>query len=346
MSTLRSADPPDALSDTERLTALEATGLLDEAGAERDSLDRLARLAARLTGSETATVTLVDRNRQCFAGATGLEGDAEATREAGLDHSFCPYVVRDGAEVITGDSREHPVLQHSPAATGVVAYAGIPLRTAEGHVLGAFCAMSAEPRVWSDGDLEGLRDLAAVCSREIELVRISRRMSEGALRDELTGLPTRRLATSKLRTFMARARFDSGQATVLYIDLDGFKYVNDDLGHTAGDEVLKMTARRLAAGVRGGDIVARSGGDEFMVVCEDVAGEEVAGAIRARVEEMLAKPLGVPGLERGIPASIGVAMGEPGVDPEELVRQADEAMYATKHGGRSTIAGDIRHHSG
>ena len=133
---------------------------------------------------------------------------------------------------------------------------------------------------------------------------------------------------------------------MLYIDLDNFKAVNDDLGHAAGDEVLKMAARRLEMGVRGGDIVARCGGDEFMVVCENVEGPEVAATIRGRVAEMLFEPLGVPGLEHGIRASIGLALGEEGVDPEELIRRADEAMYTAKGERRAAIAGDIRHHSG
>lgn len=332
---MRSSDPPDPVADNQRLVALEATGLLDEPGEERDALDRLARLGARLTDSDAAAVILVDRNREYFAGATGLEGE----RETGLDRSYAQHVVRHREEFVTGDVRSHPLLRGRTAIEDdVAAYAGTPLVSAGGAVLGSVCAMSSRPREWSEQDLEALRELARVCSHQIELVRASRRLADDALCDELTGLPGRTVAGERLRTAMGRARFDVGEAAVLYVGLDGFKAVNEDLGDSVGNEVLKMAARRLEEGVRAGDTVARCGGDEFAIVCEDLDTERTR-LIVARLEATLGAPLGVPGLEHGVQASIGVALGEDGLDPEELMSRADRSMHEVKRAHQPTGAG-------
>jgi diguanylate cyclase (GGDEF)-like protein len=324
--TMRSSDPPGAVAEKERLVAVEATGLLDEPGRERDALDRLARLGARLTGADAATVTLVDRNRQCFVGAAGLEGEDALRRESGLDHSYSKHVVRHLDELVTGDARDDPLLRESPAANDMVAYAGIPLVTSEGAVLGSLSARSSQPREWSKDDLHALRELAAVCSHEIELVQASNLRAESALRDDLTGLPTRALAAERLRTALGRARYDEGEAAVLYVDLDGFEAMNEDLGPAVGEEVLKMAARRLEEGVRAGDTVARCGRDEFMVVCEDVDVDRTQ-LIVACLAATLGARLGVPGLEHGVRASIGFALGDDGLGPYELMRRAARATH-------------------
>ncbi|MEW6471125.1 MAG: EAL domain-containing protein [Actinomycetota bacterium] len=159
-----------------------------------------------------------------------------------------------------------------------------------------------------------------------------------AQHDALTGLPNRALFLDRLGQALAcRHRGPSGVA-VLFLDVDRFKWLNDSLGHAAGDELLVSVADRLQAAMRTEDTVARFGGDEFVLFCEGVADEAEAQALAGRVEAALAAPVTVGGEDTTVTASIGIAYvpaGEPDVTPESLVRDADAAMYRAKEQGRN-----------
>lgn len=155
------------LNDPQRLATLTATGLLDSEPEE--SFDRLTRLAARLTGSPIAAVSLVDDQRQFFKSCIGLSGWAE--KGTPLSHSFCQYAVITGEPLIVDDARAHPVLKDNLAVPDldVIAYAGIPLLAPNGEALGSFCAIDTKPRHWTDDEIAVLKDLAASAATEIEL---------------------------------------------------------------------------------------------------------------------------------------------------------------------------------
>ena len=121
------------------------------------------------------------------------------------------------------------------------------------------------------------------------------------------------------------------------MDLDNFKYVNDSLGHEMGDELLVEVARRIERSLRVGDTAARFGGDEFMVLLEDIAGAEDAVRLAKRIAEGLREPLVLVGQEVSVGASIGIALGHPDnfVGAEDLLRNADAALYAAKQGGKA-----------
>jgi diguanylate cyclase (GGDEF)-like protein/PAS domain S-box-containing protein len=154
-----------------------------------------------------------------------------------------------------------------------------------------------------------------------------------AFHDGLTGLANRTLFAERVEHALARS--DTGDLAVLFIDLDDFKNVNDSLGHAAGDQLLIAAARRLRGCLRPADTAARLGGDEFAVLLERVADAEAADAVAARVLDTLHQPFGLNGRTIPIKASVGVATGRPGVDEaEELLRNADVAMYAAKAGGK------------
>jgi diguanylate cyclase (GGDEF)-like protein/PAS domain S-box-containing protein len=152
------------------------------------------------------------------------------------------------------------------------------------------------------------------------------RMTDIALHDELTGLPNRALLRDRLDQLTAR-RHPHG--AVLFVDLDGFKQVNDELGHAAGDQLLRTVADRLTHLVRPEDSCGRWAGDEFLVLSESVATEQAARMLAERVEHALAQPLELSDRVVRIRTSIGVAMLV-GRDPEVILRLADERMYEVK----------------
>nr|WP_221381698.1 EAL domain-containing protein [Actinoplanes polyasparticus] len=161
---------------------------------------------------------------------------------------------------------------------------------------------------------------------------LEEQLSRQAFRDPLTGLSNRALFRDRLEHATARRDAD---VTVLLVDLDDFKSVNDNLGHSAGDELLTALAARLRDNVRPGDTLARLGGDEFAVLIEDLDGRD-PGALAERLLHELRKPISVAGHEIRRTASIGVAAG--GESGEELLRNADLAMYAAKRQGRNAYA--------
>ena len=158
-----------AVADPERVAALHATALLDTPAEE--AFDRLTRLAARLLGAPVALVTLVDADRQFFKSGVGLPEPWASVRETPLSHSICQNVVALRAPLVIPDARDHPLVRDNVAVRdlGVSAYAGIPLATGDGHMLGSFCVIDREPRRWTSEELATLADLAAAAVTEIEL---------------------------------------------------------------------------------------------------------------------------------------------------------------------------------
>jgi diguanylate cyclase (GGDEF)-like protein len=152
-----------------------------------------------------------------------------------------------------------------------------------------------------------------------------------ALHDALTGLANRAVLFPRLDDLLHRARRDGGRVGLLYLDLNGFKPVNDQHGHAAGDAVLVEVARRLEAAVRPGDTAARLGGDEFAVLAAGIAGDEDLTLIADRIHAALAEPIVLPdGAAVTISSSIGAAVGSPDTTADQMVRAADVAMYRVK----------------
>jgi diguanylate cyclase (GGDEF)-like protein len=155
------------------------------------------------------------------------------------------------------------------------------------------------------------------------------------LRDPLTGLPSRLLFLNRLSVALeSLQRRRDRRVAVLFLDLDRFKVVNDSLGHAAGDALLLAVSERLREAVRRHETIARFGGDEFAILCEDVADEKDAVAIAERILESLARPFRLPHGEAATSASIGIALGaDPDEDGDDLIRDADAAMYRAKQAG-------------
>ncbi|KAF1708578.1 hypothetical protein CSC70_13120 [Pseudoxanthomonas kalamensis DSM 18571] len=170
-----------------------------------------------------------------------------------------------------------------------------------------------------------------------ERMRAEQRLTRQATHDALTGLPNRVRLLDGLADAIARAReLDGTGFAVLFLDLDRFKLVNDSIGHVAGDELLSEVSHRLTGTVKSGDMVARLGGDEFAVLVESPEGEDAARAVAQRILTSLGRPMWVAGRELFPAASIGIAVWHPRyANGEELLRDADAAMYRAKALGRN-----------
>lgn len=155
---------PDPILDPDRLAAVGELGLDGEP--QQPPLARLNRLAQQLLGVPVSIVSIVTGERQVHASQLGLFEDTKGPSELPMTHSFCKTIVRSGRALIVNDSREDPVVRDIPSVVelGVVAYAGFPLRLADGEVVGAFCAIDSQPREWTEAELEIVKDLTALAT--------------------------------------------------------------------------------------------------------------------------------------------------------------------------------------
>ena len=180
-----------------------------------------------------------------------------------------------------------------------------------------------------------LEATANVLADAIERRRAEEQMRRQGLHDPLTGLPNRTLFMDRLALALNQAVRRRSSVAVLFIDLDRFKLVNDSLGHSAGDELLSLLAKRLIEVLRPGDTVARFGGDEFCVICDDLEDPDLAIGIAQRMTAALARPFMLGSSEQFVSASVGIAIAtDRGRTAEDLVGEADAAMYRSKQNGR------------
>ena len=183
--------------------------------------------------------------------------------------------------------------------------------------------------------VQALSDVAAAylvnAQRRAELERVSALSQQAALHDALTGLPNRALISQLLEHAAGRRQRSGATSAVLFVDLDRFKDVNDSYGHRAGDQLLVTIAHRLRQTLRPGDTLARLAGDEFLVLCEELATEDEAEVIASRIRDAVAQPCVLGDQWTVVTASIGVAFVRPGCDSvDDLLEEADHAMYRDK----------------
>ncbi len=199
---------------------------------------------------------------------------------------------------------------------------------------------------WSDGVVAAYHDVTAVRARAERLARTRDVLARQVAHDALTGLPNRTLFRERLEQALALTPDGGTQVGVLYLDLDGFKAVNDTGGHDAGDELLREVGALLSGCVRPGDTVARLSGDEFALVCPTAGGVADLEAIAHRILTLLREPLVLRHGTFTVGASIGVRLGGSGDGPDQLLREADQAMYRSKRAGKNrvTVHGAVAEH--
>jgi len=217
-------------------------------------------------------------------------------------------------------------------------YASVEAANAAVGRLDAYLIKPVAPRTLLQSVHNALARRGLVAENRSLADRLRRLSAYQALYDPLTGLPNRALLDDRLRQALATGRRSGTSLAVLFVDLDGFKLVNDLFGHHIGDLLLREMADRLAATRRQSDTVARFGGDEFVVICPDINTSAAACRIAEQLLAELAVPAVIEGVEHRLTASVGIALtgsGERSPGPETLLRNADTAMYRAKEEGRS-----------
>jgi len=215
------------------------------------------------------------------------------------------------------------------ATTGIGCLVLVPL-VHNGEALGVLGVSAPVPRAFSAAALETLRLVAGLAGAAIQRAEVTDRLAYAATHDSLTGLSNRVHFTERLEHAIALGRRHRTPVGLLYLDLDGFKAVNDGFGHHAGDQVLAEVAARIRAAVREVDTVARLGGDEFAVVLSDVSGAAELSCAAGRIAAALEPPVPVPGGQVRVTASIGTALAGPGDAPGDVLALADAEMYREK----------------
>ncbi len=211
----------------------------------------------------------------------------------------------------------------------------VPL-VARGRILGALSLVSADPnRRYGPVDLAVAEELARTAALAVDNALLYQEAERKAYHDALTGLPNRTYFTRRLEEALARSAPSQPSFAVLFIDLDGFKIVNDSLGHGAGDRLLVETAHRLSTCVREHDVVARLGGDEFTILLREINDTDDAVRVAEGIIDALQTPFLVDGHEFVVTPSIGLVMGNQGRSVDELLRYADIAMYQAKRAGKA-----------
>lgn len=335
---------PLPADENARLAALRRYHILDTP--PEQAYDDLTLLAARLTDTPIALVNFVDSARQWFKARHGM-----ALRETHRDISFCAHAILEAAPVlVVPDISADPRFADNPMVAGpphVRFYAGAVLKTTDGFALGTLCVLDTKPRQLTTEQLDSLQALARLVTAQMELRLLAetrvqndaleeanRRLQALATSDGLTGLKNHRAFQETLREHFAQAKRSQIPFSLLMLDVDHFKQYNDAFGHPAGDEILKQMAALLANTVREGDIVARPGGEEFAVILPQtdsrralILAERLRWTIKAAIWPL-----------RSITASFGIATYKQTMaGPDQLIAEADTAMYQSKAGGRDQV---------
>ncbi len=344
---LRVATAEDPLPDLGPLLDAERLGKLVRLGLRTQppvtALERLCRLASRMLGADAASVTIVE-DVQSTVAVDRLDLPEDAVTVP-LDESFCARAMVTRRVLPVPDASEHPWVRHTEAARDgrVVGYLGAPLFLSDGNTVGALCVFSDRPRDWTELEEQLLTDLASSTSSELELrvaatdlatsladtVAARDQLAYAATHDGLTDLANRSLL---VRT-VDEALGGLDDLGLLYLDLDGFKPINDRYGHAAGDVLLVTVADRLRAAVPPEALVARLGGDEFAVLCRS-SSPTLAARLADELHAAVTRPIELEGHAVEVGASFGLVgtsmLAGSEITADALLSAADAAMYEAK----------------
>jgi diguanylate cyclase (GGDEF)-like protein/PAS domain S-box-containing protein len=254
--------------------------------------------------------------------------------------TLCAEIVRTRQPLLLTPETMASCLEELHVAIGTTPFSwlGVPLKSHNGTI-GVLVLKSYPGGVrYSENDQELLQFVSTQIASAIERQQMQIRLTHMAQYDQLTALPNRRLLYDRLKVALSAARRERAQLSVLFIDLDKFKQVNDTLGHSAGDLLLQCVAERLKQCMRESDTVARLGGDEFVVLLPHISSPAQATLVGEKIHKTLCAPFTINGHILNIVPSIGIAVyPEHGDSGQQLLNHADKAMYAVKNGDRRLL---------
>jgi diguanylate cyclase (GGDEF)-like protein len=318
--------------EEERLQALSILNILDSAPEER--FDRLTRLAKKMFDVPISLVSLVDKNRQWFKSHDGLD-----VTETSRDISFCAHAILHDKTFIVNDTLSDARFADNPLVTNdphIRFYAGCPLKAPNGLNVGTLCIIDNKPRDFCAADLASLQDLVALVECELAAIHL-------ATIDDLTGISNRRGFTLHAKQIL---RFSHAQAiptSLVFMDLNKFKQINDQFGHAIGNHALKTFAALLQKASGQSDLLARSGGDEFLALLAD-AKQQDAIAFIDRLSSAINQCNATNQLQYKLSFAYGIVESNP-MQPaclHELISESDRQMYQQKQSAaKETPVSDV-----
>ena len=330
------------LEDSRRAYRYSADALTRATLRLRDERDQLeSRVGERTAQLEQSRSDLMQAQRLAGLGSWSVrleDGRVDVSEQfalrLGMDPAAPPANVEALLDYVLEDDRQsaHRAVQAALREPG--RFTGeLRVRDTRGEVrwFSATIASQSDP----DGRVSHLHGaMLDVTARRLAELRTQRL----ALQDELTGLPNRTAFKQDIAQAVERSRVRRSRFALLFLDLDGFKEINDSLGHDAGDDLLKQVAARIGGCLRKGDRLARFGGDEFLVLIDPVRRRRDVETVTRKILAAVATPITLDGMNATVSASIGIAMyPEDGDDPRRLLKNADAAMYQAKQDGRNAL---------
>ncbi|WP_419421391.1 sensor domain-containing diguanylate cyclase (plasmid) [Legionella sp. D16C41] len=304
-----------------RLESLYKLNILDTGAEER--FDRVTRLAKRLFSVPIALVSIVDSKRQWFKSKQGLEA-TETPREI----SFCGHAIFKDTTLIIENALNDKRFEDNPLVLGapeIRFYAGQPIKSPDKYAIGTLCIIDSNPRKLNYEDINLLEDLSSMIEDEIANLLLSST-------DELTKLSNRRGFNQLGQHSLNLCQRLNKPLCLFTMDLNDFKLINDTYGHDAGDDALRCFSTILLDTFRKSDVIARTGGDEFIVLTSNVTPEETS-VIQQRLQDAIDQYNQISGKPYQLRYSIGLTYMKPGIQElslNDLMKQADQNMYIHK----------------
>ncbi len=284
-------------SELERLEILRSYEVVDAKGSA--TLDNALAICAFVAGVRSTFMAMVDADRLVFKATLGFNNPSASGPRKG---SFADLVIKnDGRPLIVNDAKSDARFCDHPLGTGPRFFAGFPIVAAEEHVVGVLACVDEEPRELTQKQIDTLELVAENTMVSFELRRTLFHAHRMALTDTLTGIGNRHAFFETAARTLTRQKTGLANGALLFVDLDGFKRLNDTCGHQAGDQALRIVADCLSRNIRHSDFAARIGGDEFAILivdCDDYV------AISERLREQISTEM----VRRGwsVTASVGL----------------------------------------
>jgi len=313
----------------------------------QDNWQVILDILSEIVGVPTAKIMRVHPHEIEIFGlnSNNLENVYEKGQKALLNTGiYCETVMNERSELLVPHALGDPEWDNNPDAKfGMTSYLGLPLCWPKNALFGTICVLDNKENHYTDLNrrlLGQFKIAIELALKDIfERKETEEKLIQMANYDTLTGLVTRRLGVERIISAVGLARREKNITAVMFLDLDGFKAINDTLGHAHGDRLLKGVAKRLSACVREIDSVVRFGGDEFLIILAQIDSRENVALVAKKLVNAMAKPFKLGSEDVTVSVSIGIAIyPDHEGNPEELIRLADAAMYGVKNRGKNDFS--------